>query len=170
MVQIPPRGVWGRSKQATWAAVADWLGAEPAGDADPGEALRRYVAAFGPASPADMRAWSGLTGVRPPPRPGEARGPLRPPGAPRPGPPAAGPPAGGLGGGGGLARPPARPAPAPARGAPAALPARVRQRAGRPRGPLADHPAAVARHRAAQPRPHLAAGRRLRGRRMAAGG
>jgi Winged helix DNA-binding domain len=63
IVQIPPRGVWGRSKQATWATVRDWLGAEPAGDGDPAEALRRYVAAFGPASVADMRAWSGLTGL-----------------------------------------------------------------------------------------------------------
>jgi hypothetical protein len=64
MVQIPPRGVWGRTKQPTWAAVADWLGAEPAGDSAPEEALRRYLAAFGPATVADMRAWSYLTGLR----------------------------------------------------------------------------------------------------------
>jgi hypothetical protein len=64
MVQIPPRGVWGRSKQATWATVADWLGAEPDGPADPAPALRRYLAAFGPASVADMRAWSYLGGLR----------------------------------------------------------------------------------------------------------
>ena len=63
MVQLPPRGVWRRSKQATWATVGDWLGAEPAGEPDPAETLRRYVAAFGPASLADMRAWSGLTGL-----------------------------------------------------------------------------------------------------------
>jgi hypothetical protein len=66
MVQLPPRGVWGRSRQPTWASVADWLGAEPAGDGDPAPALRRYLAAFGPASLADMRAWSGLTGLREP--------------------------------------------------------------------------------------------------------
>jgi hypothetical protein len=65
-VQLPPRGVWGRTRQATWATVGDWLGAEPAGDGDPAETLRRYVAAFGPASLADMRAWSGLTGIRAP--------------------------------------------------------------------------------------------------------
>jgi hypothetical protein len=64
MVQIPPRGVWGRAKQATWATVADWLGAEPSGDGSPEEALRRYLAAFGPATVADMRAWSYLTGLR----------------------------------------------------------------------------------------------------------
>ena len=66
MVQLPPRGVWGRSKQPTWVTVADWLGAEPAGEGDVDAALRRYVAAFGPASVADMRAWSGLTGLRAP--------------------------------------------------------------------------------------------------------
>jgi Winged helix DNA-binding domain len=92
MVQLPPRGVWGRSKQATWAAVADFLGAEPAGDADPADALRRYVAAFGPASPADMRAWSGLTGVRPPAGLVEAGGLLDLPDAPRPDPATPAPP------------------------------------------------------------------------------
>ncbi len=66
IVQIPPRGVWGRSKQPTWTTVADWLGAEPARDGDVAAALRRYVAAFGPASLADMRAWSGLTGLSEP--------------------------------------------------------------------------------------------------------
>jgi hypothetical protein len=64
MVQIPPRGVWGRTKQPTWAAVADWLGAEPAGDGAPDSTLRRYLGAFGPATVADMRAWSYLGGLR----------------------------------------------------------------------------------------------------------
>jgi hypothetical protein len=64
IVQIPPRGVWGRTKQPTWATVADWLGAEPAGDGAPEDTLRRYLAAFGPATVADMRAWSYLTGLR----------------------------------------------------------------------------------------------------------
>lgn len=64
IVQIPPRGVWGRTKQPTWATVADWLGTEPAGDGAPEETLRRYLAAFGPATVADMRAWSYLTGLR----------------------------------------------------------------------------------------------------------
>jgi hypothetical protein len=64
MVQVPPRGVWGRSQQPTWATVADWLEAEPDGDGAPEATLRRYLAAFGPATVADMRAWSYLTGLR----------------------------------------------------------------------------------------------------------
>jgi hypothetical protein len=64
MVQVPPRGVWGRSQQPTWATVADWLEAEPDGDGAPEATLRRYLAAFGPATVADMRAWSYLGGLR----------------------------------------------------------------------------------------------------------
>jgi hypothetical protein len=60
IVQIPPRGVWGRTRQSTWATVADWLGAEPAADGAPEETLRRYLAGFGPATEADLGYWAGL--------------------------------------------------------------------------------------------------------------
>jgi hypothetical protein len=60
MVQLPPRGLWGRSGQPTLAAMADRLAAS-----EPGLALidlvRRYLAAFGPASVADAQAWLGLS-------------------------------------------------------------------------------------------------------------
>ena len=60
MVQLPPRGLWGRSGQPTLAAMADRLAAP-----EPGLALadlvRRYLAAFGPASVADAQAWLGLS-------------------------------------------------------------------------------------------------------------
>jgi hypothetical protein len=92
IVQLPPRGVWGRSRQATWATVEDWLGAEPAGDGDPAEILRRYVAAFGPASLADMRAWSGLTGLTEPEGLEDADGLLDVPGGVRPDPSTQAPP------------------------------------------------------------------------------
>ncbi|MCE6997269.1 winged helix DNA-binding domain-containing protein [Saccharothrix sp. S26] len=68
-VQVPPRGLWRRKAGARTALLASWLGREvdpPAPDgADPvGEALvLRYLAAFGPAATADLRAWSGLAGL-----------------------------------------------------------------------------------------------------------
>ncbi len=64
-VQAPPRGVWGRGGPVAWASVQQWLGAElPDPPPPPASFLLRYLAAFGPASVADMRAWSGWTGLR----------------------------------------------------------------------------------------------------------
>jgi len=69
MAQLPPRGVWRAKAGVRNVLLSSWLGREvdpPAPDgADPvGEALvRRYLAAFGPAATADLRAWSGLAGL-----------------------------------------------------------------------------------------------------------
>jgi hypothetical protein len=67
VVQVPPRGVWGQTGQATWTTLTYWM----AGRADAGSEpmapetlIRRYLAAFGPASVADIRTWSGLAGLR----------------------------------------------------------------------------------------------------------
>ena len=63
VVQVPPRGVWGQSGAATWALLESWVG-EPLGGGTAAEhALLRYLAAFGPATLADFRTWSGLTGL-----------------------------------------------------------------------------------------------------------
>ncbi|MBP2324966.1 hypothetical protein JOF56_005351 [Kibdelosporangium banguiense] len=68
-VQIPPRGLWRTKGGVRNAVLSAWVGREidpPSSDgSDPvGQALvRRYLAAFGPAASADVRAWSGLAGL-----------------------------------------------------------------------------------------------------------
>ena len=64
-LQVTPRGLWGRSGEAKLTTVEAWLGRSISPDTDSQPALRRYLRAFGPASVADMQAWSRLTGLRP---------------------------------------------------------------------------------------------------------
>lgn len=60
MVQVPPRGVWGRTGRPLQAPLESWLGRLL--DPMPVERLVvRYLAAFGPATVRDVQTWCGLT-------------------------------------------------------------------------------------------------------------
>ncbi|MFC6019806.1 winged helix DNA-binding domain-containing protein [Plantactinospora solaniradicis] len=61
LVQVPPRGVWGRTGIAAHTSLDTWLGTAPRRDYPIEEMLSRYLAAFGPATVRDMQVWSGLT-------------------------------------------------------------------------------------------------------------
>lgn len=64
LVQVPPRGLWKRSGGVAYALVDDWLG-RPAVEADLPDLVRRYLRAYGPATPADMTKWSTVTRLAP---------------------------------------------------------------------------------------------------------
>ena len=63
LVRGRPRGTW-ISPQFRWVTTEDWLGA-PIEDVEPAVAqatlLRRWLAAFGPATETDIRWWAGWT-------------------------------------------------------------------------------------------------------------
>ncbi|MCE6997532.1 winged helix DNA-binding domain-containing protein [Saccharothrix sp. S26] len=62
-VQVTPRAVWGRSGAAKWTTAARWLGpATPAAPIE--EFVRRYLAAFGPASVKDVQTWAGMSRLK----------------------------------------------------------------------------------------------------------
>jgi hypothetical protein len=71
-VQVTPRGLWRRSGRSAFTTMQAWLGASPDPAADVGTLVVRYLAAFGPATPADAQSWSGV------PRLGEVFERLRP--------------------------------------------------------------------------------------------
>jgi winged helix DNA-binding protein len=64
LIQVPPRGLWGRTAQVTSTTADVWLGPQLATKPSLDDVLLRFLAAFGPASVADATTWSRLTGLR----------------------------------------------------------------------------------------------------------
>lgn len=67
LVQVPPRGMWRRSGGVVYDSLAAVTGltapAVPDEPPDLRPIIRRYLAAFGPASATDFATWSGATGA-----------------------------------------------------------------------------------------------------------
>lgn len=61
LVQIPPRGLWGKTGRAVHATLETWLGTGLNTSPCLDTLVLRYLGAFGPASVRDAQIWSGLT-------------------------------------------------------------------------------------------------------------
>ncbi|QIG42728.1 winged helix DNA-binding domain-containing protein [Nocardioides anomalus] len=64
LVQCPPRGTWRGSGGVVYQYADRWLG-RPFVEPDVAELVRRYLAACGPATAADVTTWSGVTRLAP---------------------------------------------------------------------------------------------------------
>ena len=64
LVMVPGEDArWGFARVAEFALAGEWLGT-PLGQEDREALVRRYLGAFGPASAADVQAWSGVGGMK----------------------------------------------------------------------------------------------------------
>jgi len=61
LVQVPPRGVWGKGGPASWAPAESWLDRPLNTETSPENLILRYLGAYGPATVKDVQLWSGLT-------------------------------------------------------------------------------------------------------------
>lgn len=63
LVRVPPSGTWEQRRAHLFATAESWVGPEDTGvDGALEHLVRRYLAAFGPASAADIGQWAGVKG------------------------------------------------------------------------------------------------------------
>jgi hypothetical protein len=65
LVILPTDTRWGYPANARFTPAEEWLDAKLHRSAVPEELVLRYLAAFGPATPADFQTWSGLPRAKP---------------------------------------------------------------------------------------------------------
>ena len=65
LIQVPTDAPWGFPASADFAIADAWLGRKiSTAHVSPHMLIERYLAAFGPATPADAQTWSALQGLR----------------------------------------------------------------------------------------------------------
>ncbi len=66
MIHPPPSGAWGTGGATPFVLGESWLDSPLSTEPSPDRLIKRYLAAYGPASIKDIQAWSGLTRLREP--------------------------------------------------------------------------------------------------------
>lgn len=64
LAMVPDASTWSWPSDSAFAVAETFLGKKIARGGDLKPLVRRYLAAFGPATPGDFQTWSGLTGAR----------------------------------------------------------------------------------------------------------
>jgi hypothetical protein len=66
VVHVPPSGIWGYGGQGVYASAQGRITGEPPAPQDAFDALvRRYLGAYGPATPRDVGQWAGVPRLQP---------------------------------------------------------------------------------------------------------